>query len=186
MCNNKLEVTLNRYNSIIGCKNVNKLSHNYTSRKQLKKYAKICRSAFTKDRLVRKYRVSVNTLRQSNLRLKDDLICNNELLMNTIKSYEEEANIFQEKILLLECQLEKISQDYEVAQVEMSDQTTAMGHLVDMCLENEERFNSLINNYTCNHCLDSQPSQNHSSDDTCSNKTVTATLLNPFLLSYIL
>lgn len=156
LCKYKLDSTLNRYNEMLVCKNVHSHSCKFQSRKQSKKYLRLSRSMTKNCKLLKKYRVSVNTLRQSNLRLKDDLVCNNELLVNTIGSYEQEAQVFQKKILLLENQLEKISLDYSLAQTELSDHTIAMSQLVELCNENEQRFNSLLNNYSCNNCLDKQ------------------------------
>lgn len=153
LCNYKLDSTLQSYNAMIKHKDVNS---KFQSRKQLKKFLRLSRSMCKNSKLLKKYRVSVNTLRQSNLRLKDDLISNNELLLNTIGSYEQEAQVFQEKIVVLESKLERISQDYSLAQAELSDHTTAMSQLVDMCNENEQRFNSLLNNYSCNNCLEMQ------------------------------
>lgn len=123
----------------------------FVSNKKLKKYIKIRKFIKRTHKLIG----SKNSLQKNVQLVKERNVLINKLKTCSLKLeaknnlYDSVTQSLQSDISRLELALRDISTKYESSKQEMSEQVRVASKLVDMCHENEERFNSLITNHMC-------------------------------------
>uniref|UniRef100_A0A2A4JIG9 Uncharacterized protein n=1 Tax=Heliothis virescens TaxID=7102 RepID=A0A2A4JIG9_HELVI len=124
----------------------------YSTHNKIKKYLKINRVVKKLKKTLKKYTVckSNNKLRRKNINLANDLNnCEHELDMCR-SLYDSDIQRLQEQLCIKENSIRDIFHKYEASQLDLNKRMQEACELVDLVINNAEKYELLTDNISCN------------------------------------
>lgn len=130
-----------------------------SNKNKIKKYWKITKFIRRTNKLIKKNSVFKKNLilQKDRTNLKNKIFLYEQSLDSNRLDYEREIQMLHAEIENLQSSLKHISSKYESACKELKEHSLAMDELLQLSKYNNDRFDSLTNNYQCN-CIQSSVS----------------------------